>query len=133
MEERRNYSIKKNRYNNSYLSGFEIAGDNRIVCLKEEYAHYFISGQIDGTKKEANWGRIKFDCEFDEDTIYTVYVFATDVEVFNRKGVITGVDEFLLNDEPVNIKKEFFKNFHKISDLCAHLQILINVYFLLGV
>lgn len=109
MDERRNYSIKKNRYKNSYLSGFEIFGDNRIVCLSNEYTHFFISGQIDGIRKDAEWGRIKFDCKFDEDTVYAVYVFATNLEDFNRKGVMTGVDEFLLGDEDVNIKKEFFK------------------------
>ena len=109
MDERRNYSIKKNRYKNSYLSGFEISGDDRIVCLADEYGHFFIPQQIDGTKKDAEWGRIKFNCGFAEDTIYTVYVFATNLEEFNRRGNLTGIDDFLLGEDDINTKKEFFK------------------------
>lgn len=109
MEERRNYSIRKNRYKYSYLSGFEIEGNNRLKCLSEDFNHYVILGQIDGIEDDANWGRLNFSCEFEEEVIYNVYVFATNFEDFNRRGTITGVDEFLLGEDDINTKKEFFK------------------------
>lgn len=109
MEERRNYSIKKNRYNTSYLSGFEIDGESRLKCVSQDYAHYVILSQIDGILDDANWGRLKFLNEFDDDVIYNVYIFATNFEEFNRRGTVIGIDEFLLGEDDINTKKEFFK------------------------
>lgn len=109
MAERRNYSIKKNRYQSSYLAGFTQSGDNRISCIPEVYGHYLILNQIDGVDEDAKWGRLKFDCAFDEDVIYTVYVFATNFENFNRKGTMTGIDAFLKGEDAIETKKEFFK------------------------
>ena len=109
MEERRNYSIRKNRYSISELSGFEIDGESRIKCMPDVYAHHVILSQIDGVLNDAKWGRLKFLCEFEEDVIYNIYVFATNFEEFNRKGTVTGIDEFLLGEDDINTKKEFFR------------------------
>lgn len=109
MAERRNYSIKKNRYQSSFLSGFALDGEQKITCIPEDYGHYLILNQVDGVEEDAKWGRLKFDCLFAEDVIYTVYIFATNFEEFNRRGTMTGVDAFLMGEDTIETKKEFFR------------------------
>ena len=110
MKKRRNYSIKRNRYSNSFMSGFTIEGNNRIVLDENSFMHCLILGRIDGVEEDANWGQLHFDCDVEEEMIYTVYVFSYNYENFNRKGVVTSIDEFL-RDDTVDIatKKEFFE------------------------
>lgn len=104
MGKRRNYSIKKNRYKNSYLKGFEINGDSSIVCDCQCYDHHVVLEAIDGIYEDATWGRLKFKCEFDEDMIYTVYAYATNYEaktpenMFLQSKKMVNANDFLLYD-----------------------------------
>ena len=75
MKKRRNYSIKRNRYSNSFMSGFTIEGNNRIVLDENSFMHCLILGRIDGVEEDANWGQLHFDCDVEEEMIYTVYVY----------------------------------------------------------
>ncbi len=110
MEKRRNYSIKKNRYSNAFMSGFAIEGDNRIVLDDECFMHCLILGRIDGVEEDSDWGHLHFDCDIEEDMIYTVHIFASNYEEFNRKGVLTNIEEFLLGDtDDLATKKKFFE------------------------
>ena len=109
MEERRNYSIKRNRLMTSYLSGFEIKDGDRLEILTEDFSHQFILGKIDGITEDAKWGRLKFDYELDEGMILMVYVFATNMQEFNRKMVITNIEDFLLGDDEFSTKKKYFE------------------------
>lgn len=110
MERRRNYSIRKNRYRNSFLSGFSIVGDNCIKADTNMFEHCLILDTIDGTQEDALWGQLHFDCDFEADMIYTVYVFASNYTEFNRKGVVTDIREFLMSEaDDIRTKKKFFE------------------------
>lgn len=97
MEERRNYSIRKNRYKKSFLLGFSINGDSRIDCISESFEHCCILDRIDGVEEDSHWGRLKFECDFEKDTIYTVYVFATNSErlIINGKEIMIAGKKFI--------------------------------------
>lgn len=109
MEQRRNYSIRKNRYKNALISGFFLTGDSKVECNADMYEHYIILGKIDGIEDDALWGQLHFDCDFDKDTIYTVYICASNYEEFNRRGVPTNIEEFLLGEDEWQTKKKFYE------------------------
>ena len=109
MEERRNYSIKRNRLMSSYFSGLELSGSNKMEFIAESFNHQLILGKIDGISEDAKWGRLKFDSVLDEGMIMVVYIYATNMEDFNRNMKATNIDEFLLGDDDFATKKKFFE------------------------
>lgn len=109
MEKRRNYSIRKNRYKNALMSGFFITGDSRVECNPDMYEHYIILEKIDGIEEDALWGHLHFDNKLEKDAIFTVYIYASNYEDFNRRGVLTNIEGFLLGEDEWQTKKKFYE------------------------
>ncbi len=82
MEEYRKYSIRKNRFRRSFLSGFEMEGEECLRCDVEKYRRVFLSSPIDGIMEEADWGRLHLEWEVSPDMVVTVYAAATDIQTF---------------------------------------------------
>ena len=78
MAEYRKYSIKQNRFNRSFLTGFETDGEQVLQCIPDVYHKVFICDSIDGIESEAKWGRFHLDYQLDEDMVVTTYAVAMD-------------------------------------------------------
>ena len=78
MAEYHKYSIRKNRFRRSFLSGLECIGDTVLKCDESTYRRVFISDAIDGTEDEAKWGRLHIDYDLSEDMVITVYALSAD-------------------------------------------------------
>lgn len=78
MAEYRKYSIRKNRFKHSVLSGLEIEGEDTLRFAEDSYRRMFISGAIDGIEEGAEWGRLHLDWEIAPDMVLTIYAKATD-------------------------------------------------------
>ncbi len=78
MAEYRKYSIKQNRFKRSFLSGFEIDGEQILKCAPDVYRRIFICDGIDGIEEGAKWGRFHLDYQLDEDMVVTTYTIALD-------------------------------------------------------
>lgn len=84
MAEIRRYRILENRFRKSFMQGFEQSGEDSITCTENEYRHFFACEALDGVTDEAEWGRICYNYDFSEETVVTVYVFASDERGFER-------------------------------------------------
>lgn len=93
MAEYRKYSIKQNRFKRSFLTGFEVEGENKLRCRQDVYRRIFICDGIDGIENDAKWGRFHVDYCLDEDMVVTTYAVAV-----NEK-------EVWWNDDPVNLEE----------------------------
>ncbi len=78
MAEYHKYSIRKNRFRRSFLSGLEIVGEDALRCVDNTYRRMFISGAIDGIEDGAQWGRLHLDWNVSADMVVTVYAKAAD-------------------------------------------------------
>lgn len=85
MAEYRKYSIKQNRFKRSFLTGFEMDGEQTLRCIPDAYHKVFICDGIDGIESEAKWGRFHLEYQLDEDMVVTVYVLALDEKVIPWK------------------------------------------------
>ena len=116
MAEYRKYSIKQNRFKRSFLTGFEIDGEQKLQCQPDVYRRIFICDSIDGIETGAKWGRFHLDYELEEDMIVTTYVVTLEHrEIFWKDRVINlnsfykdtqiSVEEKLLLMENLGAKK----------------------------
>lgn len=78
MAEYHKYSIRKNRFQRSFLSGLAMVGEDGLRCEETAYRRMFISNAIDGITDGAQWGRLHLDWEISPDMVVTVYAKATD-------------------------------------------------------
>lgn len=79
MEEYRKYSIRKNRFRRSFLSGLEMEGEGGLRCAEGAYRRMLISSPIDGITEGANWGRLHLEWDLEPDMVITAYAAAMDV------------------------------------------------------
>lgn len=93
MAEYHKYSIRKNRFKHSVLSGLEIVGEDGLRCEKNSYRRMFISGAIDGIEEDAEWGRLHLDWEIAEDMVLTIYAKAT-----NHPFIWQGEEQYAYED-----------------------------------
>lgn len=78
MAEYHKYSIRKNRFRRSFLSGMEIEGEEKLRCDPAAYRRCFVSAAIDGVETGARWGRLHLDWTVETDMVVTVYAVAAD-------------------------------------------------------
>ncbi|MDO4530675.1 MAG: phage tail protein [Bacillota bacterium] len=110
MAEYRKYSIKKNRFHRSFLTGMIPEGEHTLQLDENVYRRVFISDAIDGVEKNAAWGRFRVNCDLSEDMVMTVYAVAT-----NERSVWLNDEEFqheeVLYDEEtsLDLKKNFME------------------------
>ena len=103
MAEYRKYSIKQNRFNRSFLTGFETDGEQVLQCIPDVYHKVFICDSIDGIESEAKWGRFHLDYQLDEDMVVTTYAVAMDEKEIPWKGSYVDLGA-VLNDSELSTK-----------------------------
>lgn len=99
MAEYHKYSIKKNRFRRSFLSGMTIEGEDKLSCAENVYRRLFITEAIDGISEKAAWGRLHFDWTVAEDMVVTVYAVATDSRSVWHDGQQFSFEEILHHAE----------------------------------
>lgn len=89
------YSIKKNRLEKSYISGFEMDEDcDRLYMDPGTGIHRLYTDAIDSAREGCEWGRFSFVSSLTENMAMYVYAFASDVNSwYDNDG-----NEFLLAD-----------------------------------
>ncbi|MBR3993497.1 MAG: hypothetical protein IKI92_06525 [Anaerotignum sp.] len=110
MAEYRKYSIKKNRFHRSFLSGMKIEGENSLRCEETVYRRLFITEAIDGIEDNAQWGRLHMDWELEEDMVVTVSVAATNSRYVWQEDEQYYFDEVLHDtDTSPELKRNFME------------------------
>lgn len=108
MAEYHKYSIKKNRFRRSFLSGLQIEGEDGLRCDVKTYRKLFLCSAIDGVETEAHWGRLHLDWTLDADMVVTVYAAASDVQqAWDGERLLT-YEEILFDPERAAEQKRSF-------------------------
>lgn len=109
-EQYHNYAIKQNMFKRSFLSGFTMAGTDGLKCDSEEFRHMFISKRIDGIIEGADWGRLSFEYEIEDDMLITVYALAVDTPSFYNENKYQTYESYFMDPEISMIeKRQFFE------------------------
>lgn len=110
MAEYHKYSIKKNRFRRSFLSGMEIDGENSLRCEENTYRRLFITEAIDGIEEHAQWGRLHVEWEVEEDMVVTAYIAATNSKYTWQNEAQFSFDEVLHDAETSpELKRNFME------------------------
>lgn len=70
------FTIGRNRLDKSFYYGIEPDGENGIKCSENTGMHYMILPLLDSGVADCSWGRISFDMELPEDTVFYLYLCA---------------------------------------------------------
>ena len=110
MEEYHKYSIRKNRFRRSFLSGLEIEGEESLRCGAGTYRRVFISSPIDGIMEGAGWGRLHLEWELGPDMVVTVYAAAADIQsIWMEDRQISCGDVFYSDEIPPEQKRHLME------------------------
>ena len=116
MAEYHKYSIKQNRFNRSFLTGFEIEGETKLRCVPDTYGRLFICDSIDGIESGAKWGRLHLDYKIQEDMVITTYAAALEEKEIWWDDRLIYVEDILKNSEiPKNDKIQILEKLGAIK------------------
>ena len=104
------YTIRKNRIKSGCVTGFS-CDENAVLELDQKALSngVFLKG-LDGSKQDAEWGRLSFDVKCSEDRAYSVYILALNHRTQEVGGISVDLDVLLTDPEiPVESKKEILK------------------------
>ena len=110
-----NYTMKKNRLERSYLSGFSMDEESGRLYFDEKTGiHRLYADVIDSATDDADWGRLSFAMELPENMALYVYAFATNLDtVYDKEGRTYSIMDIFLSEEiPDEEKKRFFSGDH---------------------
>ena len=91
----RNYSIRSNRLLGACLRGMELTPKGELKIIPSPEYRYMFLGCLDGVEEDNRWGRLKGRFSMSANMAFVIRAFAANQKVFERKGEITGIDEFL--------------------------------------
>lgn len=106
-----NYTIKKNRLERSYLSGFLMDEESgRLYYNENTGIHRIYIDAIDSATEDAEWGRLSFAMELPENMALFVYAFAANNDTWYDENGYTHnyMDIFMSDEVPDEEKKRFF-------------------------
>ena len=110
MAEYHKYSIRKNRFKRSFLSGMTMEGEDGLRCDGGTYRRMFVSDAIDGIADGAPWGRLHLEWEAAEQMVVTVYAAAADAPfIWHGSQQIFYGDFFFDAERPLEEKKAFME------------------------
>lgn len=112
MEEYHRYTIRKNRFRRSFLSGLEAEGEDGLRCDAGTYRRTFLGSPVDGITEGAGWGRLHLDWELAEDMVVTVYAAATDLhDVWLGEEQVPLREIFYSTEIPPEQKRRLMESF----------------------
>lgn len=92
------YRIGKNRLAQGLLKGFSLSDSGELRASGEASRRLVYLGALDGVQPDFAWGRLVFEAELGDGMALGVRIFASNEARFVRKGVLTEVDDFLLDE-----------------------------------
>ncbi|MEG2221279.1 MAG: hypothetical protein RRY95_00965, partial [Oscillospiraceae bacterium] len=102
------YVFGRERLKRALTDGFSLREDGVLEAGEQPVRHIFLKS-LDGIDPDVNWGRLSLHAQFAGDLVLTVRALASNEPVFLRKGVLTQIDDFLLNPEiSADSKEQFF-------------------------
>ena len=105
------YSIKKNRIEKSYLSGFDQDDETgRLYFSSDTGIHRLYVQVIDSATSGCEWGRFSFKAQMTENMSLYAYAVATEYDTwYDENGETFSIMDALRSDEiPDEEKKRFF-------------------------
>jgi len=112
-----NYTIRKNRLERSYLSGFDPDWDKNLLYLDEGTGiHRLYADVIDSATADCEWGRFSFLANLQENMALYVYAFASNFDTwYDDTGTTYRImDTLRAKDVPDSEKKQFFSGENSI-------------------
>lgn len=110
MAEYHKYSIRKNRFRRSFLSGLEAEGDCCLRCDAQAYRRTFVSCPIDGIMDGAAWGRLHMEWEADPEMVVTIYAAATDIQaIWQEERQVPYAEIFYSPEVPAERKRQLME------------------------
>ncbi len=106
-----NYTIRTNRLERSYLSGFDLDPDTNVLYFDENTGiHRLYLDVIDSANSFSEWGRLSFGLSLPENMAIYVYAFASDQNTwYEDDGTTFEIMDKLRDPElPDSDKKNFF-------------------------
>ncbi len=122
------YSIKKNRLEKSFLSGFEPDEETgRLYFSENTGIHRLYVQAIDSAMPGCEWGRFSFRAELTENMSIYVYAVATEYDTwYDDNGEDFNImDALCSEDVPDEVKKRFFSEENGGSRFIAKNDILL--------
>ncbi|MCR5654165.1 MAG: hypothetical protein K6G07_00775 [Lachnospiraceae bacterium] len=104
------YSIKKNRLERSYISGFLADPESPRLYFDENTGiHRLYVDVIDSAEEAGEWGRFSFSMDLPENMALYVYAFASDSNTwYDNEGRDYSIMDALLSDEIPDVEKKRF-------------------------
>lgn len=102
------YSFGKNRLSRSLMRGFCLTDEGGLAASGRNPVRHIFLGGLDGAENGLLWGRLSFKLTAEGDTALTLRAMASDDPVFVRSGVLTKIDDFLLDPAITAETKERF-------------------------
>ncbi len=100
------YTIRKNRIKAGCVTGFTYDDQARLELIQTADSHGVFLRGIDGSRPDAEWGRLFFNVKCSEDRAYSIYLLAVNHKVREIGGVAVDLDVLLTKpDIPVDSKK----------------------------
>ena len=94
----RKYRVGRNRLAQGLCRGFTLTDSGELHAGGDSTRHLLYLGSLDGVERDFEWGRLAFEAELGSDMALGVRVFASNETKFVRKGELTSIDDFLLDD-----------------------------------
>lgn len=104
------YSMRKNRIESGWYTGFTLEEDGTLVMDPSAESHVLCVRAIDCAEEDGTWGRLSFQAEYPESMTCYIHVKAMNEQQFYRSGKLTGISDFLCDpEEPLAVKHEFME------------------------
>lgn len=100
------YRIGKNRLAQGLLRGFSLTDEGKLRTSGSSVRHLLYLAALDGAERDCEWGRLAFRAELGENMALNVRAFASNDDVFVRKGEVTVFDAFFLDAEVADETKD---------------------------
>ena len=75
------FTIGQNRLEKSFFHRMEMGGERKIICSEDDGTHYMILPLLDSGMIDCPWGRMSFDLERPDTSVFYLYVCATNEPV----------------------------------------------------
>ncbi len=99
------YSIRKNRINSAFKTGFKVSEKNALIFDENEMFHGIIFRAFDSGQDDSEWGRLFFKLQRTSDIVLSIYVTASN-DMDMTDGVFNGtVDDYMQRDDVDLAKK----------------------------
>jgi phage tail-like protein len=122
----RKYRIGIRRIEQAYKVGFDLSDDGVFTSEGPGTVSTLFFPCLDGVDESCPWGRLVFDTEVSEDTVFTVKTFVSDKITSIYGGIARNINDILLDpDVPIAEKARFFDS-QEEENTCIYSDMLLE-------